>query len=235
MQKIRCIAVDDEPLALGLIKSYIDKTPFLELAGAYSNGFEVVEHLGREKVELLFADIQMPSFSGLEIAQAIDNIQTKVIFTTAFDSYALDGFRVDAIDYLLKPISYPDFLRSALKAQRLIAPKSIATESTVNESMTIRSQHRIMRIDYNDVLYIEAQKDYVAITLTDGNIVKTISTIKGIESTLPNPPFCRVHRSFIVNLSKVRVMERNNIVFGKKLIPISEIYREDVLSNIKLF
>lgn len=230
---IKCIAVDDEPLALSLIESYIIKTPFLELVGSYGNAQHALSAVERGDVDLLFLDIQMPEITGLEIASAIDTMRTKVIFTTAFDSYALEGFRVDAIDYLLKPISYTDFLRSAKKAQRLIDHSSQADNKTGGH-LVVKSDYRLIKIDYNDILYFESLRDYVNIVLENGTQVKTLSTLKGIESTLTQPPFYRIHRSFIVNLGKVSVLERNNIVFGKKTLPISEIYRPQVLNLINM-
>lgn len=225
---IRCVAVDDEPLALVLLESYIEKTPFLQLVGSYTNAFEALKVLKSDHVDLLFLDIQMPEITGLEIATAIDTFKTKVIFTTAFDSYALEGFRVDAIDYQLKPISYPDFLRSVQKAQRLI--ESSYGNST-GGNLIVKSDFRFIKVDYNDILYLESQRDYVSIHLEDGTEIKTLSTLKGLESTISTPPFYRVHRSFIVNITKVKALERNNIVFGKRIVPVSEGYK-DVIKNI---
>lgn len=228
---IRCVTVDDEPLALELIESYIVRTPFLELVGSYANAFETMPTLRTEKVDLLFLDIQMPEITGIEIASSIDTFRTKVVFTTAFDSYALEGFKVDAIDYLLKPVSYSEFLRSAKKARRLIEN---VTDKTSGGSLVVKADYRLIKVDYSDILYLESLRDYVSIHLQDGTEIKTLSTLKGLESTLPVSLFSRVHRSFIVNVAKVRVLERNCIVFGKKLIPISEVYRESVLRRLDL-
>lgn len=227
---IRCIAVDDEPLALALVESYVIKTPFLKLVGSYSDAYEALKAVESGGVDLIFLDIQMPGITGLELAALIDTFKTKVVFTTAFDSYALDGFRVDAIDYLLKPISYVDFMRSAKKAQRLIqnSPES------VGGSLVVKVDYRLQRVDYNDILYLESLRDYVLIVLENGAEIKTLSTLKGLESTLPSPPFSRVHRSFIVNIPKVTVLERNCIVFGRRTIPVSEAYRDEVMGRIAM-
>ncbi|MGL5787502.1 MAG: LytR/AlgR family response regulator transcription factor [Bacteroidales bacterium] len=171
----------------------------------------------------------MPEIKGLEVAESIDTFETKVVFTTAFDQYALDGFRVDAIGYLLKPVSYPAFLHAARKAQRLIESSAEA-----DGYLIVKADARILKIAYKDILYAESLRDYVIIGLEDGTEIKTLSTLKGIESTLPAPPFYRVHRSFLVNLPKVTVMERNSIVFGKKIIPISESYRTEILQRIQM-
>lgn len=226
---IRCAVLDDEPLAVAILESYIEKTPFLKLVGAYTNAFDALRTLQTERVDLLFLDIQMPELSGLELAASIDTFATKVVFTTAFDQYALEGFRVDAIDYLLKPVSYPNFLRSAKKAQRLI-------ESGVDSegSLVVKSDSRLIKVAHTDILYLESLRDYVVIGLENGTELKTLSTLKGIEALLPVPPFYRVHRSFLVNLNNIKVMERNCIVFGKKLIPVSESYREELIQRIDM-
>ena len=236
--KLRCIAIDDEPLALGLIESYIMKTPFLELAGGYTNALEAIGVLQSGRVDLLFVDIQMPEITGLEIASIIDSFATKVVFTTAFDRYALEGFRVDATDYLLKPISYANFLRSAQKAKRLIegsaegTPAPVPTSAPAPEaSLVVRADYRLQKINLSDILYLESQRDYVAIHLDNGTTIKTLSTLKGIEPSLPPTSFVRVHRSFIVNLTKVKVLERNCIVFGKVFIPVAPSCLDEVLQK----
>ncbi len=229
---IRCIAVDDEPLALSLIKSYIEQTPKLELIGAYSSALQALEAVRREQPDLLFLDIQMPTMNGIELASLIDTYRTKVVFTTAFSQYALEGFRVDAIDYLLKPISYDNFSRCVDKVERLLDKTAGGVAS--NDYMVIKSDYRLVKVQYSEVLYLESLRDYVLVVLADGTQLKTLSTLKGIESTLPNELFRRVHRSFIVNLSNVRVVERNTIIFGRTTIPISESYRSEVMAVLGL-
>ncbi|MGL5732353.1 MAG: LytR/AlgR family response regulator transcription factor [Bacteroidales bacterium] len=226
---IRCVIVDDEPLAVSILESYVNKTPSLELVGSFTNAFEALSFLQTEKVDLLFLDIQMPEITGLELAASIDAFTTKIIFTTAFNQYALEGFRVDALDYLLKPISYPHFLKAVKKVQRYSEAKS-----ETDLFLIVKSDYRVLKISYSDILYIESLRDYVLIALEDGCEIKTLSTLKAIESNISSPPFYRVHRSFLVNLVKVKVMERNCIVFGKKLIPISESYREAILNIIQM-
>ena len=226
---IRCVIVDDEPLAVSILESYVNKTPSLELVGSFTNAFEALTFLQTEKVDLLFLDIQMPEITGLELAASIDAFTTKIIFTTAFNQYALEGFRVDALDYLLKPISYPNFLKAVKKVQRFSE-----TVSEADHFLIVKSDYRVLKIDYNDILYIESLRDYVMIALENGTEVKTLSTLKAIEAGLSSPPFYRVHRSFLVNVRKVNIMERNCIVFGKKLIPISESYREDIMKIIQM-
>ncbi len=229
---IRCIAVDDEPLALSLVKSYIEQSPKLELIGAYNSALQALEAVRREQPDLLFLDIQMPSMNGIELASLIDTYRTKVVFTTAFSQYALEGFRVDAIDYLLKPISLDNFSRCVDKVERLLG--GAAGGVAPNDYMVIKSEYRLIKVQYSEVLYLESLRDYVIIALADGTQLKTLSTLKGIESTLPNELFRRVHRSFIVNLSNVKIVERNTIVFGRTTIPISDSYRSEVMAVLGL-
>ena len=185
--ELNCLIVDDEPLALDLMESYVKRTPFLKLVARCSNALEVLQVLREEAVDLIFLDIQMPELNGLELSRVLDK-QIKVIFTTAFEQYALEGFRVDALDYLLKPISYPE----------------------------------LVKVELAKICYIEGLKDYVKIYLegVTSPIVSLIS-MKSLEEMLP-ASFCRVHRSFIVNLNRITVIERNRIVFGKTYIPIAE-------------
>ncbi len=224
---IQCIAVDDEPLALQLIESYINENPSLQLAGAYLDPQDALDAIDQNEVELAFLDIQMGGISGIELANRIDTFKTKVVFTTAFAHYALDGFRVDAIDYLLKPISYNAFERSVRKVERLMGISPNVNSPMAENYMVIKSEYKLVKLYYKDILYLESLKDYVSITLCDGSQVKTLSTLKGIDSTLPQDRFIRVHRSFIVNIAKVKMIEKNAIIFGKKCISISDMYRAE--------
>ncbi len=231
---IKCIVVEDEPLALKLIKSYIEQNNTLQLMATFSDPHDALEFLKRVSVQLIFLDIQMPSLSGIELASHIDTFKTKVVFTTAFAHYALDGFRVDAVDYLLKPISIDAFERSVRKVERLIGSSSEIDGTAIGNYIVVKSDHKLIKVYYNEILYLESLGDYVMFELSDGSQMKTLSTLKGIASTLPSDIFVRVHRSFIVNLSKVKITERNTIIFGKKIIPISESYRTEVFRCLGL-
>lgn len=226
---ISTISIDDEPLALQLIREYISKTPFLELKGEYTNPMVAIDHIAREQVELLFLDIEMPDLTGLEFVKAI-RTNPKVIFTTAFTQYAIEGFRLDAIDYLLKPFGYDEFLRAAEKARNLISLEKMAQDQVqVNqEYLFLRSEFKVRRINFNDILYIEGMRDYVKVyTLSEKNPILSLVSLRSLISILPNDSFMRVHRSYIVNLEKVNTIERARIVFGEKYIPVSEQYKED--------
>jgi len=228
MTSLRCIAIDDEPLALKQMCSYIEKTPFLQLVAACKNAFEAIEKIHQFTPDLLFADINMPVLNGLELIHTLDQ-PPMVIFTTAYSEYAFDGFRVDAIDYLLKPIGYPDFLKAAGKAMKMLDVKRLPDEtlSGNDEGLFVKSEYRIIRIRFNDIKYIEGMREYVRIHTTEHKPVMTLLSMKALEEKLPPRQFMRVHRSYIVNLSKINIIERNRIVFDKDVyIPVSEQYKE---------
>ncbi len=228
--KLRCIAIDDEPLALRQICSYIDQTPFLELLTGCRDAFEATTKIHELDPDLIFVDINMPGLNGLEMVQSLEH-PCMVIFTTAYSQYAIDGFRVDAVDYLLKPISYPDFLKAANKAQKAShANRKHPTEISPgdDEGLFVKSEYRIVRIRFNDIKYIEGMREYVRIHLTEGKPIMTLLSMKALEEKLPPHQFMRVHRSFIVNLNKINVIERNRIVFDHNVyIAVGEQYREN--------
>ena len=225
----RIVAIDDEPLALQLVKGYIEKTPTLELAGAFDSPVDAVSFIQSADVDLVLLDIQMPDLSGTELARVIAG-GPKVIFTTAYEKYALEGFRLDAVDYLLKPFSYAEFLKAVQKAEKLMGAerRELPALEVNNDFLFIKSESRIRRINFSEIHYIEGLKDYVKIWLKDEKKpVLSLSTLKALESRLPGDRFMRVHRSFIVNLETVKVIERGRIVFGEVRIPVTEQYIEN--------
>ncbi len=227
---LRCCVIDDEPLASGLIASYITKTPFMELVGEFSSPKEAISTLLEGKVDIVFLDIQMPQLNGIEFAKIIPK-STRIIFTTAYPNYAIDGFKVNALDYLLKPISYEEFLNAANRALQWanmqVQAQPSFQQGAASETIIVKSEYKLIQIHVNDILYIEGLKDYVKI-YTEGaeKSIMTLISMKTLEKTLPPHKFMRVHRSFIVNISKIKVIERNRIVFGKTHIPISESYKQ---------
>lgn len=240
---LTCAIVDDEPLALGLIRSYVEKTPFLDLIGTYSSAVEALSALKEEAIDLLFLDIQMPELNGLEFSRLV-SAETKIIFTTAFSQYAIDGYKVNAIDYLLKPISYSDFLEAAQKALawfeermkkvRQDLQQSTASE-TLNDSIFVKSDYKLIRIDFSEILYFEGLKDYVKIyTELERKPILSLTSMHLLEASLPSPRFMRIHRSFIVNMEKVKVLERGQILFGDKQLPISNSYKDQVQEYINI-
>ncbi len=226
--KIRTIAIDDEPLALRLVTDYIKKTPFLELVGEFDNPLDAIEFLNQEVVDLIFLDIQMPDLTGVEFARVLKE-GPKIIFTTAYENYALESYKLDAVDYILKPFNYEEFLKAAQKAKKLfeLEEAALPTLEPGKEFLFLKSEYKIRRINFNDILYIEGLKDYVKVYL-QGEIkpIMSLNTVKSLVEKLPSDRFMRVHRSYIVNLQKIETIERSRIVFGKTYIPVSDQYKE---------
>ena len=227
--KIRCIAIDDEPLALKQIGVYIDKTPFLERVGLCSSAFEALQLVREGQADLLFVDINMPDLNGMDFVKSLEQ-KLPVIFTTAYSEYAVEGFQVDALDYLLKPISYAQFLKTANKAKAWfdLNNKVADTQTPVQDYIFVKAEHRLIRIHLSEIKYIEGSNEYIIIHLIKDKPVTTLMRMKNIETQLPESSFMRVHRSFIVNLAQVKVIERNRIIFDEKIyIPIGEQYKEN--------
>ncbi|MFR9619930.1 MAG: LytTR family DNA-binding domain-containing protein [Rikenellaceae bacterium] len=228
---ISCIVIDDEPLALQQIEQYVVDTPsLLELRGSFSSATKALEYLREQSVDLLFVDINMPRISGLEFVEALP-CDVKVIFVTAYREFALEGFALDAADYLLKPLSYGAFLKSVEKVHNRYFNRAI-TDRSDREYSFFRSGNRTVRVNFNEILYVESKREYLDIVLSSGEVVTIHGTLGSILDKLPADRFIKVHRSFIVNLEEVRVMERNSIVFGKQYIPVNDQAREVVMSFI---
>ena len=219
--------IDDEPLAAGLLESYAQKTPFLQLTGTYNSAITAMKELRERPVDLLFLDIQMPELSGIEFARILPE-STKIIFTTAFSQYAIEGYKVNAIDYLLKPISYEQFLTAANKAQALFAARQKQEACQRDRIMFVKSDYKLMRVQLDDILYVEGLKDYVRIYLKDGQKIMSLMNMKKLEDYLPRPEFLRTHRSYIVHMAAANAIDRFRIVFGEQYIPISDTYKDDV-------
>ena len=224
---INCAIIDDEPLAAGLLKSYAEKTPFLQLIGTYGSALEAMKELREHPAQLLFLDIQMPELSGIEFAKILPP-ETKVIFTTAFQQYAIEGYKVSALDYLMKPISYDDFLKAANKALDWFVVAQRQEAANRDRFMFVKSDYKLVRVALDDILYIEGLKDYVRIFLQDGTRIMSLMNMKKLEDYLPRPEFLRTHRSYIVHMSRVQQIDRFRIVFGSEYIPISDSYKDDV-------
>jgi len=225
---ISVIAIDDEPLALQLIADYIQKTPDLILAGQFENPLEAARFVSLNQVDIVFTDIQMPGLNGIEFTRSMVNGPV-VIFTTAFEKYALEGFKLDVADYLLKPFTYEEFLTALHKAERMIRSVSKPGDEVLsnNEFLFLKSDYKIKRIDFRNIIYIEGLKEYVKVYVTHSDKpVISLSSLKILETKLPAGRFMRVHRSFIVNLEKIDTIDRSRIVFGKKYIPIGDQYKD---------
>ncbi len=223
---LTCAIIDDEPLAVKLLEAYVQKTPSLDLVSTYSSAVEAISGLEETPVDLIFCDIQMPELDGLQFAQIIAATHSRIIFTTAFDKYALEGWRADALDYLLKPIGYDDFLSAVRKAVKWFARETQPLPPAI-ESFFIKSDYKLLRVHFDEILYIEGLRDYVKIYLTGARKpILSLTSMRTIESALPEDRFMRTHRSFIVNLQQVEIIERGQIVFGEKYIPVSDSYKE---------
>lgn len=224
---INCLIVDDEPIAISVLENYVSKTPFLDLKGKCLSASQALEIMGHESIDLIFLDIQMPDINGLDLSKSLGD-SVKIIFTTAFEQYALDGFKVNALDYLLKPFNYEEFLKAALKAKTWFdlkkRPDAILSEK---DSLLVNSEYKLIKISLKDILYIEGLKDYVKIFIENApRPVMTLMTMKGLEEQLPSTQFMRVHRSYIVNLNRIQAIERSGIVINKMIIPIADKYKE---------
>lgn len=221
---LNCAIVDDEPLALNLLESYVNKTPFLTLAGKYSSAVQAMKELPGKQIDLLFLDIQMPELNGLEFSKMV-NSHTRIVFTTAFGQYAIDGYKVNALDYLLKPISYIDFLQAANKAVQWFELLQQPKEEI--ESIFVKSEYKLVQIELKNILYVEGLKDYIKI-YEEGNSkpILSLMSMKAMEEMLPASRFMRVHRSYIVQKDKIRIIDRGRIVFGKNYIPVSDSYKQ---------
>ncbi|MFI3239151.1 MAG: LytTR family DNA-binding domain-containing protein [Bacteroidales bacterium] len=238
--KLKTLVIDDEPLAAALIEGYVTKTPFLELTATFSTAIEAINSEELATADLIFLDIQMPALSGLEFSKMVDP-RTRIIFTTAFNQYALDGYKVNALDYLLKPISYADFLTSAQKATAWFKIKQQAETSTdidsgeTIDSIYVKSEYKLLRIELDKLLYVEGLKDYVKFYI-DGERkpILSLMNMKRAEEILPTAQFVRVHRSYIVRKDKIQVIERNRILFGSERIPIGESYKSQLQEYLKI-
>lgn len=226
MTTLKCCVVDDEPLAAELIADYIRKTPFMELCGVYASAQDAVKSI-LGGIDIVFLDIQMPQLNGMEFAKIIPP-STRIIFTTAYREYAMDGWRVDALDYLLKPVSYEEFAEAANKALRWFdLVRSADERDNASNYIMVKSDYKIVQICLDDILYVEGLKDYVRIYMTDSRrSVMTLMSMRSLEQRLPADRFMRVHRSYIVNTGRITVIERNRIVFGDVYIPVSGSYRQ---------
>lgn len=232
---LNCIAIDDEPLALGLISNYIEKTPFLTLVGSYGSAIEALDVLDKLSVQLIFLDIYMPELTGMEfsklMAQSNQKNTCRIVFTTAFNQFAIEGYQVDALYYLLKPFNYNEFLQAANKAKSYFeSMETLPVDQNKGKKeryLYIKSDYKLIRIDLNDIAYIESIKDYVKIHLLNKEqAISSLTTLKSIEERLPEADFIRIHRSFIIAVNKIDALGRNSVYVGSAEIPVGDLYRE---------
>ena len=232
---MNCLIVDDEPLARELMEDNVSKVPFLKLVKTCSNGFEALEVLQTEPVDLVFLDIQMPGVTGIQFLQSIKN-PVMVIFITAYEKYALEGFNLDVVDYLLKPVSFDRFLKAANKANELFALRTRpeAGTSISSEFIFVHADYNLVKINLGDITHIEGLKDYVKIHLTSSTRpVITRMSMKSLEELLPSQRFMRVHKSFIISLEKIISIRKGRIKIGVAEVPLSDSYSEKFFQVIR--
>jgi len=230
---IRCLVVDDEPLALHIVEDYISKVPFLQLVKSTTNPIEALTLVQEGNVDLVFLDVQMPELTGIQFLK-IANGKAKVILTTAYPEYALEGYELDVVDYLLKPIAFDRFFKSVQKAQGVLQPsiKPPANPEPMQQQndflsdfIFVKSEHKIQKVYLRDILFIEGLKDYISIFTAAERII-TLQNMKKMEDALPEKHFIRVHKSYIVSLNKIDSIERSRIWIGEKIIPVGDTYRD---------
>ncbi len=231
---LNCVIIDDEPLATELLESYAQKIPFLNVLGVYNSASEAIRTIRENTIHLLFLDIQMPEISGLEFARIIDK-DTRIVFTTAFSQYAIDGYKVNALDYLLKPISFEKFLETADKALEWFESQTKQKSMIQDRFIFLKSEYKLQKINFDDILYVEGLKDYVKIYLKDSSKnVMSLMNMKKIEEYLPKPEFMRIHRSYIVHMKEVETIDRFRMVIGNQYLPISDSYKDSVQKFLEL-
>ena len=232
---LKCIAIDDEPLALRQLTSYISKIPYLDLVAKYNNALEAQQMLAGKKVDLIFVDIIMPDLNGVDFVRALID-RPMVIFTTAYSEYAVEGFKLDAVDYLLKPFSFADFSRSAAKANSLYELRHNQRPAQEGESealpkdkeyISVKADYKVSLVKISDIVYLESEGEYVRMHLADGSTITTLFRLKNMETALPSEMFMRVHRSYIVNLRCIKGYVRSRVFLSDtEYVPIGENYKE---------
>jgi DNA-binding LytR/AlgR family response regulator len=236
MNELSCLIVDDEELARTLLENYISRLPYLKLAGKCSNPIEALQLLQHQSVDLIFLDIQMPEMIGTDFLKSLSH-KPMVVFTTAYAEYALEGYELNVVDYLLKPFPFERFLQAVNKASELSKLKnkgesastiSSGDSTTEKNYILVKSEHKVHRISYNDIQYIQSMREYVAYYTSRGRIL-SLGSLKKLEVDLPSKQFLRIHKSYIISKEKVSTLEGNMVHIGKEKIPIGASYREEVL------
>lgn len=230
---MRCIIIDDEKLARSLVENYASKVPSIEILASCKNGIEALEFIKENPIDLIITDIQMPGLLGTELIKSLA-VKPLVIFTTAYEKYAIEGFELEAVDYLLKPFSFERFLKAINKAESLLNKENDQGQSAPNfkeDYLTIKADHKLYKVQYKDIKYIEGMREYVSFHIPDGRITALLS-LKSLEDSLPKNQFIRCHKSYIINKNIVSSLEGNNLTIGDKSIPIGLSYKENVIKEV---
>jgi DNA-binding LytR/AlgR family response regulator len=227
---IRCVIVDDEPLAVTLLVQYVEKVPGLTVVFKTTHVLEALHVIEEGNADLLFLDIHMPELSGMQFMKIIGN-RCKVILTTAYTEYALEGYEHDVVDYLLKPFSFDRFMMAVVKAKERLEQKQAAPAKDVPDHIFVRAEYRIQKIDLDSIFYIEALRDYIAFHTPSGKIL-SLESMKKMEAVLPAATFIRIHKSYIINRNKIEFLDRGKVVINGQYLPVGETYRERFMAQI---
>jgi DNA-binding LytR/AlgR family response regulator len=238
---MKCVIIDDEPLAVELLEDFVRKIDSLELVSTFNNAIDAVSFINQNNVDLIFLDIQMPHFSGIDFLNTIEK-KPLIIFTTAYSDYAVEGFNLGAVDYLVKPIPFHRFLKSVVRAQQILNPttstQAISENTTAPELeqdfMFVRAEYENVKMNFSDILFIEGLKDYVKIYTTDNKFTLTLISLIKLENLLSSKGFSRIHRSYIINIKHVKSIQKNKVLISDKRIPISESYKNAFFERINL-
>ncbi len=231
---IKCLAIDDEPLALLQLRTMIEKTPFLHLVAACQDAFEAMKVLGEEEVDAIFVDINMPDLNGLDFVRSLAH-PPLIVFTTAYSQYALEGFKVNAIDYLLKPFGMPEFQQSAAKVrhQYELEQAALKEQSLSGDTLFVKADYRTVRVSMKQIVYVESKSEYLQLHLDNGEKLMFLMSIKKLAEILPASDFLRIHRSYIVNMNKIQEISKMRIRIDNGIyLPISDMYKDDVQKYI---
>lgn len=238
---MKCVIIDDEPLAVELLEDFVSKIDTLELLRTFNNAIDAVSFINQTNVDLIFLDIQMPHFSGIEFLNTIEK-KPLIIFTTAYSDYAVEGFNLGAVDYLVKPIPFHRFLKSVVRAQQIFnsvpaiqeIPENTNLPELQQDFMFVRAEYENVKMNFSDILFIEGLKDYVKIYTTDNKYTLTLISLIKLENLLSSKGFSRVHRSYIINIQHVKSIQKNKVLINDKRIPISESYKNAFFERINL-
>jgi DNA-binding LytR/AlgR family response regulator len=228
---LNCVAIDDDKLARNLLQGYIEKTPMLAFKGVFHNPLDILPLLESNAIDLIFIDIQMPDISGIDFIKSMD-IKPAVVLTTAYSQYAVESYELDVADYLLKPFSFDRFLKAVQKVQSLAVQTGIPT-TLVENTITLAADHKLYKVNLNDLVYIEGMREYVRYHFTSGKKITVLQSMKSLEESLPQSQFMRIHKSYIISISKATILEGNLIHIGEEKLAVGKTYREQVQALFK--
>jgi two-component system LytT family response regulator len=237
---MKCVIIDDEPLAVDLLVEFVGRVDSLQLVTTFTNAIDAISIINQTEIDLIFLDIEMPHFSGIDFINAIEK-KPLIIFTTAYSDYAVEGFNLGAVDYLVKPIPFNRFLKAVLRAQQIFTPNSLPTPNQITSApeiehdfMFVRAEYENVKINFSDILFIEGLKDYVKIYTTDNKYTLTLISLIKLENLLSSKGFARIHRSYIINIKHVKSIQKNKVLITDKRLPISESYKASFFEKINI-